>query len=144
MERTQFTFYESFFKAIQRLKKKSDRADAYDAISQYALYGKVPDEASMSDAVAICFTLVKPNLDASRKMAKGGRKVGARSGEGDANKKENEKEKEIEIEKEKENECYNSFSPSERGTGDADHGTHAAGTVGGFAGGIRLFDLDAD
>ena len=41
--RTQFTFYESFYKAISRIKKKADRADAYDAICKYALTGIEPD-----------------------------------------------------------------------------------------------------
>lgn len=42
MNRTQFTFYESFYKAISRIKKKADRADAYDVICRYLLYGETP------------------------------------------------------------------------------------------------------
>ena len=37
-ERKQFTMYESIYKALQRIRKKPDRADAYDAICAYALY----------------------------------------------------------------------------------------------------------
>lgn len=116
MERSQFTFYESFRKAIGRIKKKQDRADAYDAICDYALYGIEPDLGNMADAAAIAFELIRPNLDASRRKASGGSsgkpakdpaKITERCGKDTANKKEKEKEKEKEgeIEKEKEYEC---------------------------------------
>lgn len=112
MTRTQFTFYESFYQAISNLKKKSDRADLYDAICSYALYGIEPD---LSDAVHGMFALVRPNLDASRRKAQGAKargsgkdtsKIPASSAEDAANKKKNKKEKENEYEYELENECY--------------------------------------
>lgn len=114
MERTQFTFYESFFKAISRIKKKSDRAEAYDAICAYALYGIEPDMDNMPDAAAIAYELSKPNLDASRRKADSGKKGGSvkqndskpeANGKQTASKKENKKEKEIE------NKCYNPLPP---------------------------------
>ena len=118
MERSQFTFYESFRKAIGRIKKKQDRADAYDAICDYALYGIEPDLENMADAAAIAFELIRPNLDASRRKASGGSsgkptkdpaKITERCGKDTVNKKEKEKEKEKEKkkegEKEKEYEC---------------------------------------
>lgn len=114
MDRTQFTFYESFYKAISRIKKKSDRAEAYDAICAYALYGTEPDTESMSDAAAIAFELSKPNLDASRRKANSGKKGGERKQSESkteakqkqtASKKENKKEIEIE------NKCYNPHTP---------------------------------
>lgn len=134
MERKQFTFYESFYRAVHRIKKKSDRADAYDAICAYALYGDEPDLGALSDAAAIAFELSKPNLDASRKKAENGsrtrrkcdeqtenkpeanqkqtgadsvqiRNKPAKNGEQTGNKKEKEKELELELEKEKEYEC---------------------------------------
>ena len=70
-ERTQFTFYASFFDAVSRIKKKADRADAYDAICAYALREEDPDFSKMSDAAQIAFLLIKPNLDSSRRKAKG-------------------------------------------------------------------------
>lgn len=109
MERTQFTFYESFYKAISRIKNKASRAEAYDAICQYAMYGKEPDLDSLPDAVAIAFELSKPNLDASRRKAVSGKRGGEAKQSGSkaeandkqsASKKEKEKEKENEIEKE--------------------------------------------
>lgn len=72
MERTQFTFYDSFFRAIGRIKSKSTRCDAYDALCQYALYGIEPDIDSMPDAAAIAFESFKPNLDAGRRKAQSG------------------------------------------------------------------------
>lgn len=76
MNRTQFTFYESFFKAAARIRKKADRCAAYDAICAYALYGTIPSMEDMPDAAAIAFELIRPTLDASRKKAAGGRRGG--------------------------------------------------------------------
>ena len=124
MERTQFTFYESFFKAISRIKKSTDRAAAYDAICAYALYGIEPDIDRMPDAAAIAFELSKPNLDASKRKAISGKAGGKAKQTGskvEANGKQNaskmeangkqeqtasEKENKKENKKEKENECY--------------------------------------
>lgn len=116
-ERTQFTFYASFFDAVSRIKKKADRADAYDAICAYALREEDPDFSKMSDAAQIAFLLIKPNLDSSRRKAKSGKDGGSKKANGkqneskpEANDKQeqptSEKEKEREKEKEKENECY--------------------------------------
>lgn len=124
MQRTQFTFYESFFKAISRIKKKQDRADAYDMICAYALYQEEPDLDTASDAVAIAFELLRPVLDKAKERAESGKKGGSKP---EANDKQNEskpeanakqgkaaskKEKEKEIEKENEIEIDN-ITPSE-------------------------------
>lgn len=77
-KRTQFTFYESFFKAASRIKKKADRADAYDVICAYALYGTEPDLDKLPDSVAVVFEMCKPNLTASRRKAENGKKGGER------------------------------------------------------------------
>ena len=110
--RGQFTFYESFARALRRIKKKADRADAYDVICNYALYGIDPDMDSLPDAVAIAFDLIKPNLDTSKRRAKAGKQGGSKQQASDkqteSKKEANEKrgklesEKEGEIEKEKE------------------------------------------
>lgn len=121
-ERTQFTFYASFFDAVSRIKKKADRADAYDAICAYALREEDPDFSKMSDAAQIAFLLIKPNLDSSRRKAKSGKSGGSTkqmASKAEANSKQsgskaeaNDKqeqpasEKEKEKEREKENECY--------------------------------------
>jgi hypothetical protein len=74
--RSQFTFYDSFYRALSRIKKKADRADAYDAIVTYALTGVYPDLDKLPDAAAIAFEVIKPNLDASRKKAASGKQGG--------------------------------------------------------------------
>lgn len=111
MERNQITFYNSFYKAIRRIKKKADRCDAYDALFDYAFSGILPDLDALPDSAAIAFDLVKPNLDAAKKKADGGKKgrpvkdaekMDERCSKDTTNKKEREKEKEVEIE----NECY--------------------------------------
>lgn len=112
MQRTQFTFYESFYKAVKRIKDPESRAQAYDAICAYALYGQEPNLDSFSDFSAIAFELIKPNLDSSRKKAENGKAGGSKKqnkSKKEANKKqeqiesENEDKKEKEKEKEKEN-----------------------------------------
>lgn len=131
-ERKQFTFYLSIFKALRKIKKKPDRADAYDAICAYALFGEEPDLEKLPDSVSIAFELIRPVLDASRRKAKNGKQGGSKckqtesKPEANASKpeandtemddpasegekeKEKEKEKEIEIE----HECVKG-SPSE-------------------------------
>jgi hypothetical protein len=118
LERKQITFYLSFYKAIRRIKKKTDRCDAYDALFDYAFSGIAPDLDNMPDAAAIAFELVKPNIDASNKKASSGSKGGTSkqsdskpelngkqtgsktqaNSKQSASKKENEKENKIEIE----------------------------------------------
>lgn len=77
MQRSQFTFYESFARAMKRIKNKEDRADAYDAIVHYALYGLEPDLDRLPDSAAIAFELIRPNLDASKRKAENGKRGGA-------------------------------------------------------------------
>lgn len=117
MERNQFTFYRSFFKAISRIKKKQDRADVYDMICAYALDQIEPDLNTASDAVAIAFELLRPVLDKAKAKAEIGKKGGSKpqanckqtGSKAEANCKQwetaskKEKEGEIEVEKEREN-----------------------------------------
>lgn len=91
MERTQFTFYESFARALRRIKKDADRAKAYDTICDYALYGKEPDCESLPDAAAIAFDLIRPVLDAGKKKANAGQ-LGGRRGKNASNQEANGKQ----------------------------------------------------
>ena len=116
MERSQFTFYESFFRAVSRIRKAADRAAAYDAICAYALYGTDPDMDKLPDAAAIAFEVARPNLDASRRKASNGKRGGelkkheankrnceANGNKPEANwKQEQDKEQEKEEDKDKE------------------------------------------
>ena len=71
MERTQFTFYESFFKAISRIKKDADRCKAYDAICSYALYGNEPD---LSGEAKKAFDSILDGLDTEIRESREGRR----------------------------------------------------------------------
>ena len=115
MERSQFTFYASFYQAISRIGRKAARADVYDAICAYALYGIEPEPEALGDMAAIAFYLIKPNLDASKNKAlnrlsreknkcptNGQQKSGKDACEGDY---EGEGEKKSDIKCE--NQCYN-------------------------------------
>ena len=114
MSRGQFTFYASFASALSRIKKKADRADAYDTICNYALYGTEPDLDKLPDSAAIAFDLIRPTLDSSRRKAENGKRGGSKKqteSKPEANQKlgqtvrEKEKEKEGEKEIEIEDEC---------------------------------------
>ena len=94
--RGQFTFYRSFWEAVKGLPKK-DRLPILEAIISYALDGDTPKGLTQSQSAF--FSLVKPNLDASRKKAANGKQGGSKT---KANGKQNEREKEIEKENEKE------------------------------------------
>lgn len=83
--RTQFTFYESFYKAVSRIKKKSDRADAYETIILYALTSQEPDFSALPDSVAIAFELIRPHLDSARRKAINGKQGGAARKQAKAN-----------------------------------------------------------
>lgn len=133
--RNQFTFYRSFAEALRRIKKPADRAKAYDAICDYALYSIEPDMDSLPDAAAIAFELIRPNLDTAKRKSDGGkkqqasaqdankihgrytedtRKMSARSSEDTDNKKKKEKENKKEIE----NKCYTPQPPKGGRTAD--------------------------
>lgn len=112
MERSQFTFYDSFHRALQRIKSKAARCDVYDAICEYALYGTEPNLEKLPDSAAIAFELVRPNLDASRRKAESGKKGGSKKqdeSKTEANDKQTESKKknkkENKIENKIENKC---------------------------------------
>ena len=123
MERGQFTFYRSFWDALQTLPKK-ERLAAYEAICDYALNG---NEQTLTGSAATIFILTRPTLDSGRRKAASGKQGGEKSkanpedseSETEANRKQSgskpkakrkqtESKKEIEKEKEieTENECY--------------------------------------
>ena len=106
MKRAQFTFYRSYYDAIQALPKK-DQAAVLLAICAYALDSEEPKLSGTAKAI---FTLVRPTLDTGRRKAMGGKngspskdngKMDERCGKDSVKEKEGEKEGEIEIE----NEC---------------------------------------
>lgn len=103
MGRKQFTFYRSYYDAVVELPKK-DQVAVILAICGYALDETEPELTGTAKAV---FSLIRPNLDASRRKAESG-KCGGNAKQTrsklEANRKQAGSEKENEIEKE--NECY--------------------------------------
>lgn len=104
--RKQFTFYRSYYEALLKLPQ-SLRLGALEAVIGYALDGAEP--AGLDDMQEMAFLLIRPTLDAARKMAEGGKKgkPGKRSKKGCQKEGEKEKENETEnkIEFENEDEC---------------------------------------
>lgn len=108
--RNQFTFYRSYFEAIEPLPKK-DRSAIILAVCEYGLYETEPK--GLSPVAMACFNLIRPTLDSGRRKAASGKQGGKSSkqsaskpqapGKQSAREKEREKEEEKEIEKE--NEC---------------------------------------
>lgn len=74
MERAQFTFYRSYWEALQTLPKK-DRLQAYEAITDYALNGTEPN---LTGPASTAFILIRPTLDTGRKRAAAGKSGGAK------------------------------------------------------------------
>ncbi len=80
MERESFIFYRSFYEAIRELPDNI-RLEVFTAITEYALYGKQPE--NLKPFARGMFIVIKPNLDANTKRyengTKGGRKPSSSS-----------------------------------------------------------------
>lgn len=86
--RNQFTFYRSYYDAIQALSKR-DQSSLILAICAYAIYETEPK--GLSNAATTAFKLIKPTLDAGRKKAENGSQKGKNSeSKSEANEKQNE------------------------------------------------------
>lgn len=107
--RNQFTFYKSYYDAIQELPKR-DQSALILAICAYAIYETQPK--GLSIAASTAFKLIKPTLDSGRKKAESG-SLGGRvctskpqandkqnGSKTEANRKQGETAREKEIEKE--------------------------------------------
>lgn len=108
MPRDHFTFFESFFQSLRRIRDERERALAYDAIAAYALYEIEPDLDELPDIVAVAFINAKPNLDASKRKAESGKaggqspKAGGKQTPSKSHRGRREKEKDLEKEMEME------------------------------------------
>jgi predicted restriction endonuclease len=69
--RSQFTFYRSFWEAVKSLPKK-DRLPVLEAIISYALYGVVKNRLTKKQMLS--FLLIKPDIDKERREALEGRR----------------------------------------------------------------------
>ena len=97
MVRNQFTFYRSYYEALDELPDE-EKAETLLAVIRYAIYGTAPEMLPVSGKIA--FNLIKPTLDSARKKAAAGKQGGGASPSGTSKKegeKEKEKEKEVEV-----------------------------------------------
>lgn len=102
MPRKQFTFYRSFWDAIQEQPSKI-KAELILAICAYALDDEEPK--GLSPNAAMGFRLIRPVLDTGKRKSENGKKGGEtkqNESKTEANVKQTATEKEVEIEKEKE------------------------------------------
>ncbi len=149
MERSQFTFYRSFWDAIQELPSKA-KAEVICAICSYALDGEEPKLSGTSKAI---FTLIKPTLDASARKAENGRRGGSNQEAKDkredgkqteskteANSKQSERE--IEKENEKENEIENEYEGENECSPHIEKPTRNAKRKHGVYGWVKLTDAE--
>ena len=155
--RKQFTFYASYYEAIQDLPA-SRRYETLDAMILYALDGKLPTE--LKGAARGVFRAIQPNLDSSRVKAEAALRKGQAEQEGSfselweepeqeagteptegsrggsekksKNKKEYKSESEKEREEEKEKENKNEGSAARKGEGGCG-GPADAGARSGLA-----------
>ena len=102
MKRKQFTFYESFYKAMADMGMHK-RGLAITLICDYALYGIEP--SPQCGKMQMFMDLVYPNLAASRKKALAGQLGAGVTNRKGRRKVENETEIETEIKNEIEREC---------------------------------------
>ena len=72
-KRDSFIFYRSFWEAIHELKDDI-KLEVFTAITEYALYGKVPED--LKPVAKGMFTLIKPNLDVNTVRYENGKKGG--------------------------------------------------------------------
>lgn len=75
-KRDSFIFYRSFYEAIHELKDDI-KLEVFTAITEYALYGKVPED--LKPVAKGMFTLIKPNLDVNTVRYENGKKGGRKS-----------------------------------------------------------------
>ena len=75
--RNQFTFYRSYYDAIQALSKR-DQSALILAVCAYGIYETEPK--GLSNAAITAFNLIKPTLDSGRKKAESGALGGQASG----------------------------------------------------------------
>ena len=72
--RESFVFYRSFFDNIAKFHSAEAKAEAYEAIAAYGLYGEEPE--GLSFEADLIFGMAKPQIDANNKRANDGSKGG--------------------------------------------------------------------
>lgn len=78
LQRKQFTFYRSFFEAIETIPAKHHRADMYSMVCDYALNGNLPDMEKLTAIQKANMRIIMPLLDSARQKAEAGQLGGSK------------------------------------------------------------------
>ena len=70
MKRKQFTFYKSFWEAIENLPTNKEKLQAYEILCDYALNETEPDLSAVKPSVATVFMMSRPILERAHERAK--------------------------------------------------------------------------
>lgn len=101
LQRKQFTFYRSFFEAIETIPGKHHRADMYAMVCDYALNGNLPDIEGLTAIQKANMRIIMPILDSARQKAEAGQLGGSRTKAEFKHQESKDKDKEKMKEKEK-------------------------------------------
>ena len=69
MDRKQFTFYRSFWEAIENLPTNKEKLQAYQILCDYALNQNEPELRAVKPSAATVFQLAKPVLERAHERA---------------------------------------------------------------------------
>ena len=69
MQRKQFTFYRSFWEAIENLPTNKEKLQAYQILCDYALNQNEPQLSAIKPGAATVFQLAKPILERAHERA---------------------------------------------------------------------------
>ena len=69
MERKQFTFYRSFWEAIENLPTNKEKLQAFQILCDYALNETEPDLSAVKPSVATVFRVTRPILKRAHERA---------------------------------------------------------------------------
>lgn len=69
MKRKQFTFYRSFWEAIENLPTNKEKLQAYQILCDYALNQNEPDLNGKKPSAATVFQIAKPILQRAHERA---------------------------------------------------------------------------
>lgn len=70
MKRNQFTFYRSFWEAIEKLPTNKEKLQTFQLLCDYALNQNEPELETKKPSVAAFFQIARPILDRAHDRAK--------------------------------------------------------------------------
>ncbi len=70
MKRKQFTFYRSFWEAIENLPTKKEKLQIFEILCDFALNETEPDLSGVKPSAATVFQMARPILEKAHERAK--------------------------------------------------------------------------